>query len=531
MTGVLAGSGGTGVLEGSRPGTGVEGGGGVSAYDAAILTMGPMWYSTVSSTAPILFWPTLAEVRDGDLGDEIERGRLWFAAWWNESGNAPVTYIATADDFGPALMWYSPVDEFDPIVWPTLIEVLDGDLAAVKGTAWFAAWFADSGYAPATYELDIAETGPMWFSRLAELDAIVSWPTLDEVITGDLGSESENGRQWMAAWFSDSGNAPATYDLDVNETGPIWYSTIDELNAIATWPTLATVITGDLGAESENGHWWFAAWFLEAGQAPVTYRGDIDETGPMWFSPLDALVPETSALPDEITALSPLVYLKLNEASPADSSPAARPVTASGLTAQAVAGGDGKFYARWGPGSTDGIEIPDASDAMGIDAAAAGVSVFMLVNRTALTDNQRYATKAGLTFPGTYEWGALGVVGNEEGMRAIVYATTATIALTNANNVVSNGVWTAVGVYFKNDLESLGRFYSSDPDFGGVVDSPTVGTVQTGTGESVWVGRDAAGSSLEDGTAMGHFAVFAGELTQVQFDALVAAANADGWTL
>jgi hypothetical protein len=291
MTGVLAGSGGTGVLEGSRPGTGVEGGGGVSAYDAAILTMGPMWYSTVSSTAPILFWPTLAEVRDGDLGDEIERGRLWFAAWWNESGNAPVTYIATADDFGPALMWYSPVDEFDPIVWPTLIEVLDGDLAAVEGVDWFAAWFTESGYAPATYELDIAETGPMWFSRLAELDAIVSWPTLDEVITGDLGSESDNGRLWMAAWFSDSGNAPATYDLDVNETGPIWYSTIDELNAIATWPTLATVITSDLGAESENGHWWFAAWFLEAGQAPATYRGDIDETGPMWFSPLDALVP------------------------------------------------------------------------------------------------------------------------------------------------------------------------------------------------------------------------------------------------
>lgn len=134
------------------------------------------------------------------------------------------------------------------------------------------------------------DVGAMWYSTLGAISA-PNWPDLATAIATDVGSEAVRGRIYFAHWYIESGFAPGgvnNYDATVPHLEPIWYSTVDDTGAIA-WPSLSTVMAGNLASESEQGRIWFDAWFLESGNAPATYRDNVDETDPIWFSPLDEL--------------------------------------------------------------------------------------------------------------------------------------------------------------------------------------------------------------------------------------------------
>ena len=67
---------------------------------------GVIWYSAVDAQNAVV-WPTLAAVQSGNLASEtVGLGRIWFDAWYTESGYAPVTYAAGL----PNLIWYAPAD-------------------------------------------------------------------------------------------------------------------------------------------------------------------------------------------------------------------------------------------------------------------------------------------------------------------------------------------------------------------------------------------------------------------------------------
>jgi hypothetical protein len=72
-------------------------------------------------------------------------------------------------------------------------------------------------------------------------------------------------------------------------SGAIWFAALSETVAV-TWPTLSTVMDGNLADETNQGRWWFDAWFAESGYAPATYAEAVTgQTEPIWFSPLDTL--------------------------------------------------------------------------------------------------------------------------------------------------------------------------------------------------------------------------------------------------
>lgn len=143
-------------------------------YDAAVdPTLDPIWYSTVDS-ADTVTWPTWVTVIATDMANEDDQGRIWFERWFAESGYAPIDYteaISASGFLGDDLMWYSTLDVANAIIWPDFATVMAGDYAneSNQGRIWFEAWYVESGYAPATYADAIDENDPIWYCPADQL--------------------------------------------------------------------------------------------------------------------------------------------------------------------------------------------------------------------------------------------------------------------------------------------------------------------------------------------------------------------------
>jgi hypothetical protein len=104
------------------------------------------------------------------------------------------------------------------------------------------------------------------------------WPTLDEVLAGDLGASGQLGADWLAAWAAQSGELPeyallvtnADYGLEANLP-------LDSAPA-PNWPNEQEVFDNDLGNQSSRGGVWLAAWYEQSGEATSGYDDLIDDT-------------------------------------------------------------------------------------------------------------------------------------------------------------------------------------------------------------------------------------------------------------
>ena len=140
-----------------------------SEYDLAVEALAPIWY--VWDVEPQeVEWGTTDEVILEDSRSESVRGIYWFDAWFEESGLTPLSYWLALDDHINTI-WYEPMATDEAITsWPTISTVLAGDYRneSVYGLHWFNAWFEESGEAPVSYWVSLSShINTIWYAPMA----------------------------------------------------------------------------------------------------------------------------------------------------------------------------------------------------------------------------------------------------------------------------------------------------------------------------------------------------------------------------
>ena len=119
-------------------------------------TMNPVFYVRPGPSMPTYTaWESFVDATSGDIAQENIRGKFYFAAWVAESGNTVGTYDATVSAYtagvpfnllpGSSMPTYSS--------WESRATAYSSNIAleTVRGRIYFRAWFDDSGN-DGTYE-------------------------------------------------------------------------------------------------------------------------------------------------------------------------------------------------------------------------------------------------------------------------------------------------------------------------------------------------------------------------------------------
>lgn len=123
----------------------------LGAYDAAIMTLGPIFYAKPLATMPTYTaWESFTESVTNDIAIETSRGIIYYRTWVVESGNK----WSTGYD---ALLGHANFDPFFEIIpsgtfgsytsWESRATAYSTDLANIsqKGPVYFRMWCAESG--------------------------------------------------------------------------------------------------------------------------------------------------------------------------------------------------------------------------------------------------------------------------------------------------------------------------------------------------------------------------------------------------